>query len=149
LISITVQGEIVARLDKIPHQLQAAIEEKFRSSILDIYHQAVLRFSNGKYSDTDEVVYGVEKISPSMLVGYIEPVTTKAIVQEFGGKSYYEILPVKGRFLRFLSKEGEIVFAKRVFHPPTPAKHYILRSIEEYAPHLKSMMEEAIRQGIS
>lgn len=136
-INITTQGELVARLDQVPARLRAAVKEKLQGAIEAAYTKAVLQFSAGKYESTNEVERGVEE-QGSLAIGYIEPVTVKAKVQEYGGTNWYEIVPNKSRFLVFLgSKDGAKVFTKHVWHPPVPAKHYIEQALIAERPELE------------
>lgn len=143
-ISVTVHGEVYARLDGIPKKLRGAFEEKFRAGVEEIYHKSIRRLSKDKYSSTPEVSFGVDA-QGSALIGFIEPLTEKTQVQEFGGRSYYEILPLKGKALRFIGRTGDVVYAKRVFHPPARGKHYIRDTIGDELPHLRAALEEALR----
>ena len=143
-INVTVHNELLARLDAVPKKLRAALESKFREGIDDIYHKSISILSGGKYSSTEEVQYGVE-VQGNLLIGYIEPITIKTQVQEFGGKTYYEILPTKAKVLRFIGRSGELVFAKRVFHPPVRGKHYISETIANELPHLKAQLIAALQ----
>jgi antitoxin (DNA-binding transcriptional repressor) of toxin-antitoxin stability system len=144
-INVTVHGEVVARLDAVPAKLRAALDAKFRSEFEEIYHQAIGVFSGGKYSTSSEVEHGVDSIG-STLIGFMEPITTKAQVQEFGGQSYYEIFPTKARVLRFIGRSGEVVFRPRVFHPPVRGKHYIAETIAAALPHLRTVLVEALEE---
>ena len=129
-ISVTTQGELLARLEGLPLKLRAAVVEKLTLAMSEAYSKAVTRqVSAGKYSATDEVAYGVER-QGSLVIGYIEPLTTKAKVQEYGGKGYYVIEATNGKTLRFFwDKVGAVVFPKSVLHPPAAGKHYIEQAL--------------------
>lgn len=136
-INVTTQGELVARLERAPAKLRALVIEKMILALDAAYSKAVLQFSGGKYSSTPEVEHGVEQ-QGSLVIAYMEPVTTKAKVQEFGGRGYYQILPTKGNVLRFIGgKDGAVVLAKSVLHPPLPGKHYIEIALVEEATSLR------------
>jgi hypothetical protein len=53
-----------------------------------------------------------------------------AAVQEYGGLSEYTILPVDAHVLAF-EVDGQVVFARRVTHPPLPERSYMRTSLEE------------------
>lgn len=125
MIQITVHGELLFRLDQIPKKLRSALSSKFRALLEEVFIKAAAQFSD---SMKDEISRGVEE-QGSLLIGYVEPTSAKAGAVESGGKGYYEIFPVKARLLRFMGREGKLVFTPRVFHPPMRGKHYIRDTI--------------------
>ncbi len=148
-ITITVQGELLARLDQIPKKMRSAVEEKFRTVLEEAYSKAILQFSGGKYSATTEVEHGVE-VQGSLLIGYMEPLTAKAGVQEYGGKGFYVIEAVNAKTLRFFwDKVGAVVFPKSVLHPPLAGKHYIRSALMEAIPILETEIQIAIDESKS
>ena len=137
MIQITVHGELLTRLDQIPSKLRGAVRARFSSLMDELYKKAIAQLSGGKYETTNEVSHGVEN-QGSLMIGYIEPLTIKTQVQEFGGKGYYEIVPTKAKALVFLGRDGKKVFTKFVNHPPVPGKHYILNTITENLPYVEA-----------
>lgn len=144
MIQITVHGELLTRLDQIPQKLRGAVRARFSSLMDELYKKAVGQLSRGKYETTDEVTYGVET-QGSLLIGYMEPLSIKAKVQETGGQGYYEIVPTKAKALVFLARDGKKVFTKFVNHPPVPGKHYILNTITENRPYIEAELDIAAR----
>jgi hypothetical protein len=143
-LSITVHGEFFAKMEGLPKRLQDAIEAKMRVLTDKAYAKAVGNFSNGKYNSTEEVAHGVER-QGNLVIGFIEPLTLKARIQETGGERYYEILPVKARVLRFIGKQdGQLVNTKYVLHPPIPGKHYIRDTIAAMATEIRDELNATI-----
>lgn len=137
MIQITVHGELLTRLDQIPQKLRGAVRARFSLLMDELYKKAIAQLSNGKYETTNEVSYGVEE-QGSLMIGYMEPLTIKTQVQEFGGQGFYEIIPTKAKALVFLGRDGKKVFTKFVNHPPVPGKHYILNTITESVPYIEA-----------
>lgn len=143
-VRVTTQGELAVRLDQVPQRLRAAVAEKLGLAIESAYTKAVLQFSNGKYSATAEIEHGVEQLG-SLLIGYIEPVTVKAKVQETGGKGSYIIEAVNAKTLRFFwDKVGAVVFPKSVLHPPLEGKHYIENALRAEVIQLNDELAEIL-----
>lgn len=143
MIRVTIHNELLVRLDEVPVHLREVIQSKFSVLMGELYRKAIRQLSNGKYEATDEVEYGVEH-QGQLMIGYFEPKTVKAQVQESGGTRWYEIIPTKANVLRFLGKSGEIVYTKRVFHPPAAGKHYLRDTIARELSYLSEELREAL-----
>ena len=71
-----------------------------------------------------------------------------AEAHEYGGKGYYEIVPVHKRLLRFIGKSGDVVFAPYVFHPPMPERSYLRSALHEMAPEIEAAINTAIAEQL-
>jgi hypothetical protein len=71
-----------------------------------------------------------------------------ASVQEYGGTHAYPVFAVKARALAFLM-DGKQVFAKRVMHPPLPARSYMRSSLEENSAKIKSELQQSILDSLN
>src|ERR1700677_2785701 len=122
MLEITLEG--VPRIDAIGRKLRVLTFRKL-NQLTDLLENKVIENLSGKIlqKQSGELVSSVHKNTEQagdMMTGrvFISPETTKAWVLEKGGQSYYNIVPTKADVLRFVTKSGETVFAKHVFHPP-------------------------------
>lgn len=112
-----------------------------REGIEEIYSKVHTKLQSFK------IDHGVE-VQGSLVIGWFEPAEPKAIAREFGGKSYYLILPHKSRLLRFFGqKDGALVFVSSVFHPPSREFRDIRDALEVAIPRIEAEIEAGI-QGI-
>ena len=71
------------------------------------------------------------------------------MVHEYGGKGFYEIVPVHKMILRFVGKGGDVVFAPYVYHPPGSERSYLRSALHEMAPEIETGLNQAIQDAIS
>lgn len=154
-----VDQELLVNLERIPQRLHAEIEEKLESLISELRLKVQENLS-GKVLNTksgallSSLVSGVEKLG-SLLVGFVavEPTDSKveayAMAHEYGGKGFYEIVPVHKLILRFEGKSGEIIFAPYVFHPPAAERSYLRSALHEMAPEIEAGLHQAIQDAIA
>lgn len=148
-LTINEHGELYSRVDKLPAHLQTLIFEKM-SEAVDLLYAKVLANLSGDVLQVrsgdllSRLVKGVDR-QGSLVLGFveIEPKDIKAYVQEYGGKSSYEILPVKARALHFFDKSGAEIFARRTFHPPLQERSYLRSALKDLYPVLLAKINEA------
>lgn len=152
---LEVRLEGVPRIDAIGRKLRVLTFRKL-NQLTDMLEQKVIENLSGKIlnKQSGALLESVKKyVSPpgDYMTGwvYISPETTKAWVLEKGGDGYYPISPIKGEALKWVSKEGETVYAKHVFHPPSKEFAYLRSAIEEMAPLIPPAYEEAIQAMLS
>ena len=128
LIEVRISGtdEILLKMEQVPQRIRNALKVKLNQEV-EILRQKFAESLPGKYVDPERVISGVDEVTPSLIAGYIE-------VGEKGGK--YTILPTKANLLRFLGKDGSLVFTKMVLHP------YISAGV--VAPHLESLISREL-----
>lgn len=139
MIEIRVQAdEILFRLDQIPKRIRAALSGKYQDIIGEI-RQQIQNTVPGKYLDPALLTSGTE-IQGSLLIGYVE-------YTEKGG--VYTIYPSKARVLRFLTKGGELVFAKRVLlHPYPKGGETIQSQLQKLKPWIFDQLEDAVIEAL-
>lgn len=154
-----VDQELLVNLERIPERLHAEIEEKLESLVAELRLKVQENLS-GKVLNTKtgallgSLVSGVERLG-SLLVGFvaIDPADSKveayAMVHEYGGKGFYEIVPIHKLILRFEGKGGEVVFAPYVYHPPAAERSYLRSALHEMAPEIEAGLNQAIRDAIA
>ena len=152
---LEVRLEGVPRIDAIGRKLRVLTFRKL-NQLTDMLEQKVIENLSGKIlnKQSGALLESVKKQVTQhgdVMTGtvYISPETTKAWVLEKGGEGYYPISPVKGEALRWVSKEGETVYAKHVFHPPSKEFAYLRTAIEEMAPLVPQEYAEAIEAMLS
>ena len=153
-----VDQELLVNLERIPQRLHAEIEEKLESLIGELRLKVQENLS-GKVLNTKtgallgSLVSGVERIG-NLAIGFVavEPTDSKveayAMVHEYGGKGFYEIVPVHKLILRFEGKSGEVVFAPYVYHPAASERSYLRSALHEMAPEIEAGLNQAIRDAI-
>ena len=63
-----------------------------------------------------------------------------AIVQEEGVDHPWDIVPNKAKALRFMMG-GNLVFARKVHHPPLPGKHFMRDTFERWKPEILAQLK--------
>ena len=152
---LEVRLEGVPRIDAIGRKLRVLTFRKL-NQLTDMLEQKVIENLSGKIlnKQSGALLESVKKQVTQhgdYMTGsvYISPETEKAKVLEKGGEHAYMIYPVKGEALKFVTKEGETVFSKHVFHPPSKEFAYLRSAIEEMAPLIPPAYEEAIQAMLS
>ena len=143
------------RLDSIGRKLRVLTFRKL-NQLTDMLENKVIENLSGKILQKQsgallESVHKNVEQSGDASIGrvFISPETTKAWVLEKGGTRSYIILPVKGEALKWITKGGETVFAKSAFHPPSREFAYLRSAIEEMAPLVPEVYQEAIEAMLS
>jgi hypothetical protein len=94
------------------------------------------------------------------ITAYVEaggPDAPYLVVQEYGGRAAYDILPVNKKALAFpggafnpetisfskASALGEMVIVKRVHHPPLPERSFARTTVDEMRSEIVAMLEGA------
>lgn len=154
-LSVTTQGEVLAKLERLPEHLQLLLREKMEA-LVDTAYAKVQENLSGKVLQEKSgmlkasVRHGVQQ-QGSLLIGYIEldPEPPYAKVQEFGGKGSYLITPSKANLLSFYWELlGKRVALRYVNHPPLPARPYITPVLAELAAKSDAEFQSAINSAI-
>jgi hypothetical protein len=153
-----VDQEVLVNLESIPKKIHAAIEAKLDEQVA-LLREKVVENLSGKVLNSksgaliEALVSGVEKIG-SGLIGFVavestdQKVQAYAMAHEYGGKGSYEIVPVNKRVLRFVGKNGDIIFVPYVYHPPMPERSYLRSALAEMAPEIEAALRDAIRDAL-
>jgi len=131
--------EVFSRIyDRLKHFNKRFIDEAGRLLISLIREEAPKK--TGFLRESVRILdKGVKHVS-------VGPTAPYAIFVELGTKAH-EILPRKAQALRFWI-DGEIVFAKRVWHPGFPGKRYIQAAYEKAREQLPKLAEKILRELI-
>lgn len=153
-----IDQELIVTLNKIPTAIRVQLESKLKTlmselrlKVIENVSGKVLHSKSGALAAS--VVDGVSNIGSS-LIGFVEVASGDPKVQayaeahEYGGKGYYEIVPVHKTVLKFVSKSGETVYAPYVFHPPAPERSYLRSAFAEMAPEIEEQLNEALAEAL-
>lgn len=152
-----VDTEVIAKFDRLPVELRAAVEAKFatliemvRAKVEENLSGAVLQTKSGALLGA--LQSGVSSIGGQTLVGFveIEPGSKPEIygkVHEYGGKDWYEIVPVNKKALAF-EIDGKKIITDYVFHPPAKERSFMRSALREMVPTIVAEMEETIASVI-
>ena len=158
MISIKlVDTEVIAKFERLPAELHAAVEAKFatliemvRAKVEDNLSGAVLQTKSGALLGA--LQSGVSSAGSGTMVGFVEiEPGSKAEVygkaHEYGGKDYYEIVPVNKKALAF-EVDGKKIITDYVFHPPAQERSFMRSALAEMMPTIIAEMEETIASVI-
>ena len=158
LVSITVKGdrELMARLDKMPLAVQAALTVKVRSLALRLEAWVKTRKLNGQVLNritgrlARSIQNKVETAAHFVLARVFSSGDVKyAGIHEFGGKTAPHIIePKKANVLAF-TVGGEERFARRVNHPGSkmPERSYMRSSLRDMSTTISTEMKQAVVQA--
>lgn len=153
-----IDQELIVNLNKVPAAIQSQLEAKLKTLMQELKAKVVENLS-GKVLNSKSgalagsLLDGVSHLGSS-LIGFVEvnpedpKVRAYAEVHEYGGKGYYEIVPVHKTVLRFVSKTGQIVFAPYVYHPPAAERSYLRSALAEMAPEIEAQLQEALADAL-
>lgn len=155
MLSIKLSGfdEEIQILGRLPSKLHNALvlkmgelTEMLREKVIENLSGKVLNQVSGQLAGS---IVGTVDSSGDTIIGRVEPipVTEKALVQEYGGAGYYEIVPVSKHMLAF-EVEGRQVFTDYVYHPPLRAREYLRLALEEMRPIFEDEMISMLDQII-
>lgn len=65
---------------------------------------------------------------------------------EFGGRRTYVILPRKKKILRFIGRDGSVVFAQMVIHPPLRPRPFLRPALEEASKLMIVRIDKALSE---
>jgi len=157
--SVRLQGsdELVQRMRTLPErardsillqmkaqaaEISAAIKEKLSGPVLNA---KTGRLRSGVYA---RVYPSDKKITLSVGVRGDVPY---AAIHEYGGKTRaHEILPTKGRALKFLGEQGAAQYASKVDHPGSrmPERSYVRSTVDEQLGDIESAIEDKMEEAI-
>lgn len=161
MISLSVKivdQELLVNLETLPRRLHEAVKSKLESEIA-LLRTKVEENLSGKVLNSktgallSSLVSGVEQLG-SLLIGFVavessDPkVEAYAMAHEYGGKGYYEIVPVHKAILRFETKGGNIVFAPYVYHPPAAERSYLRSALHEMQSEIEAGLSQAIQDAM-
>lgn len=151
---LRIELEFDEHLAGLDAAIKAAVVRKMTELTVLAYNKVVENLS-GKVlqSKTGQLVSSVSWDAEETADGvrgnvFISPQTAKAEALEFGGKSFYTIVPTKASILRFVSKSGETVFAASVNHPPSHAFRYLGLAADEMRMLVPEGLQEVIQAVI-
>lgn len=158
LLSITVMGDkaLIARLEKMPHAVQAALAIKVRQLALRLEAYVKTRKLNGQVLNrisgrlarsiankvTVTVNSVIAKVFSSGDVKY-------AGIHEFGGKTAPHIIEPKKASVLAFAVGGGTVFARRVNHPGStmPERSFLRSSLRDLSTEISTGMKTAVVQA--
>ncbi len=125
------------KLDDMEHTLWGAVSAKLeqlttlmRDKVVENVSGKILQKKTGQLAESIQQRF---EYSDNFVRGSVfpEPASPKAWALEKGGEEFYSIVPVKGRLLRWLDKDGAKIFAKQVNHPPSRPFRYLGEAFDE------------------
>lgn len=139
MITITAYPEeVILLLNQLPKKIQTALRAKY-AQIFNTLTEDLFANVPGKFLDPSMVQSGVQDLG-SAVVGFIE-------IQDKPG--VYTILPNKAKLLRFLTKDGERVWARQVLrHPYIKGAPIAERLIQEKLAWIESELEDAMIEAL-
>lgn len=157
MLSIRVIGDrqLITRLRLMPKKVELALRRKVTKLAMMLRNKVrqeklsgqVLNVRTGdlRRSIREQVI-----VNPGSVVGRVFSSSDVSYgkVHEFGGKSAYDIVPVKKKVLRFIVG-GKVVFAQKVRHPPAKARPFMRPALQEMRGVIEAGLKEAIREGLA
>jgi len=138
MISVTINAdEVILRLDQFPRRLREALRGKF-SEIFSEFESSIFSKAPGKFLDPAYIRTGIGDIG-NLTIGFIEA-TDKP--------GRYYIFPSKARALRFIARDGDIVFAKVVRHPFLKSIPSVEHALSESKPWIVDKLEDAVIEAL-
>ncbi len=134
-IDVQILGEeAILRLDSLPRRLREALTKKMLEAMGTVKSE-LLYDTPGRYLDPKYIKSEVTQ-SGDLLVGTVEAEDKPGV---------YSIYPTKANVLRFISKDGDVVFARRVlYHPFLKAGPIVERYFRDHKPWLIEQIEDAV-----
>lgn len=151
-----IDSEAILALPQLPDKVQESLKAKFEGLIRALETKVeenlsgrVLGTKSGRLRGS--LVGGVEQLGQT-LVGFVaiegdEEVVKYGMAHEYGGRGFYEILPVNKRVLVFKSEAG-VVFTKRVWHPPAIERSYLRSELKESEESIVAGLGEALDEAL-
>lgn len=147
--------EFDERLTGLDERIKVAVVRKMTELTLLCYNKVmenvsgkVLQQQSGELARS--IHYEIEETADTVKgTVFVRPETAKAAALEYGGKGYYEIVPVKASILRFFAKSGDLVFTPHVNHPPSRAFRYLGLAADEMATLVPEGLQEVIEAVIA
>jgi hypothetical protein len=154
-VVVTQEGELYASLSGLAPRVKEALRVRMEELVDEIYAKVEENLGGGLLQQKSgalaaSIQHGVTEQGDT-LIGFVtpEPQDAKALALELGGSGYYNILPSKGRLLRFIAKDGATVYASSVLHPPSRAFRYLGTAFDEIVskvgPELAAAAARAMR----
>ena len=152
-----VDQELLVKLDELPAKLHALVREKLETEVSAL-RLKVQENLTGKVLNTKTgallgaLTSGVEELG-NLLVGFVaieaqdQKVQAYAMAHEYGGKGYYEIVPVRKAILQFEYK-GQIVRTPYVYHPPAQQRSYLRSALHEMSSEIEQGLNSAVQEAI-
>jgi hypothetical protein len=140
VIEITVYAdEVLFRLDQIPRRIRLALHEKFEQIFATLRAELFSKVP-GKYLDPGFIQSGVED-QGSLVIGFVEAQAKPGV---------YSIFPSKARLLKFVTKEGQLVFARQVTrHPYLKGAPMVERLLRESKPWILAELDAAVVEALN
>ena len=109
-------------------------------------HGQVLQQRTGKLAGSIRMIPAAQ--SGTEITGAVEGGGGPAFyarVHEYGGEKEFIISPVNAKALMF-QMNGETIFAKRVVHPPLPARPFMRPALDFMKPQIVEGLQETLRE---
>jgi len=139
------------KIEDLDAKIREAIIKKL-TYLTQVMYDKVIENLSGKilHKVSGQLVSSIQKetdTSGEILTGSVfpEPQSPKAWVLEKGGEKYYQIVPVKANMLRFI-KEGKVIYAKQVIHPPSFGFGYLAEALVEMQSIVPEEFASAIKE---
>lgn len=142
--------ELRATFRHMDEDVRVAVGEKLKSltealkrKVMDNVSGIILQKVTGAL---EESIAADVDVGSEVMEGFVvpRPADEKAFAHEFGGKGWYDIYPVNKNMLKFMGKEGVMVYAAHVRHPPAKASWYLRTALIEMEPQVIEGFQEVI-----
>lgn len=160
LLNVTLVGdkELIARLQKMPGAVQAALHIKVTQLALKLEKYIKTQKLNGRVlnrisgrlarSISNKVMMSAHEVIARVFSSGDVPY---AAIHEFGGKTQPHIIePKKASVLAFAGGDGGMVFARRVNHPGSvmPERSFMRSSLRDMSTEISLGMKTAVVRSI-
>lgn len=129
-IKVTGINEVTLRLENVVPKIKAAARLKLLEAIAQVYEKAISQFPQ-KINPRQQSSYGVDDLTSSTSIAYIEIHDKIMGALEFGGKGGYIITPKNApKLIFFWEKVGRRVALDSVWRQAIEGKHFIRDTLE-------------------
>ncbi len=154
-----IDTEVLTRLDDLPNNVRLALRAKMeelisalREKVVENVSGRVLQARSGALARSIE---GGVTTQGDLLIGHVGVAPTDpkveayAMAHEYGGKDYYEIVPVTARMLRFIASGGNVVFTSYVYHPPAQERSFLRLALVESEAEIMAGLGDALDTALA
>lgn len=147
-----VQAKFNASPDKIYDRLYATMT-KLGLDLLGIVVNdklsgQVLKRQTGRLAGAQTMNMSADGQNITTQVGFNKSAAPEGEWHEFGVAKFWLIEAKRAKALRF-EWHGEIVFKKRVMHPPLPERSFLRSALKDIYPRVKPELTAAVSEGLA
>ena len=112
--------------------------------VVNYWRMAVVGKTPRRTGALQRSIYGKVRVPGGRIIGIVGSDLKHAVWMEYGTKPHI-ILPRRAKALRFIGRDGQVVFARRVNHPGTKPRRMFERGGQEARPFAVSHLRKALR----